>query len=320
MIRHMTVRKAANTFAALLEMSLKRPVLFSHPFFLRVEVSPSCNLRCPGCIFSNGNGSGDKHDHRKEKMMSFDLFKKSVDAFLPYLIKANLYDEGEPLLNSDIFRMINYLHINDVGTCISSNFSLKLTDRYLEELLSCGLDHLIVAVDGATQDVYAKYRVGGDLSLVLDNLERLTLLKKKTGSPLQIEIQFLEFSHNKNDRAAVRALATKFGADRFTVMEDCSTEGWEGLRFKGPEEERRKRGCYQLWIAATIDSAGEIGCCDYGEDHGMSNIGMASDYASDRLRNHPSIVVLRHSFRNNCTPLNTICRHCSLYKTSGKRS
>ena len=181
----------------------------------------------------------------------------------------------------------------------------------MKELLSCGLDRLIVAIDGATQESYAEYRKGGDLSLVVSNLERLISMKKGIDNSLQIELQFLEFPHNKNDRHTLRDLAIRLGVERFSVIEDCSTEGWEGKRFEGTEEERRQRGCYYLWTATTINSIGELGCCDYGEDHGMPNIGMATNYSSENLRNHPSLVTLRHSFKRNSTPLDAICKHCS---------
>lgn len=311
-IKYTTVRKGINIFIAIIEMLLRRSFVISHPFYMRIEVSPYCNLHCPGCLLGGANLSESNPEHRKEKIMNFDLFKDSVHDFLPYLIKANLYDEGEPLLNKNIPKMINHLSINNIATCVSTNFSLKLSEEYLRQLLSCGLDHLVVAVDGATQESYSKYRKGGDLSLVINNLERLISIKKEIGSPLQIDLQFLEFPHNKHEREAVHNLAMNLGVDRFTVHEGCSMEGWEGDPFRGHEEERRKKGCYQLWVATTINSIGEIGCCDYGEDHGLPMIGMASNYSSEKLRNHPFIVGLRRSFKRNSNSLNAICQHCSL--------
>jgi MoaA/NifB/PqqE/SkfB family radical SAM enzyme len=244
--------------------------------------------------------------------MSFDLFRNSLKNFLPYLIKVNLYDEGEPLLHNDIIKMIAYLKNNNIASCISTNFSLKLSDEYLKWLSNSGLDHIIIALDGASQDSYSKYRHGGNLTLVIDNLERLIKFNNEINSPLKTEIQFLEFNHNKHERDAVHELSKRLSVDRFTINKNCSIDGWEGDRFKGSEIERRKKGCYQLWVATTINSTGEIGTCDYGEDHGMENIGLASNYNSDRLRNHPSLVALRKSFNKKSIPLNAICKHCSL--------
>ena len=250
-IKYMTIKKAINIFVSIFEMSLKRSFLFSHPFYMRIEVCPHCNLHCTGCLLGGANLVESNPSHRKEKVMSLALFKDSIRDFLPYLVKVNLYDEGEPLLNKNIPKMVDHLHRNKIATCISSNFSFKITDEYMKELLSCGLDRLIVAIDGATQESYAEYRKGGDLSLVVSNLERLISMKKRIDSSLQIELQFLEFPHNKNDRDTLRDLAIRLGVERFSVIEDCSTEGWEGKRFEGTEEERRQRGCYYLWVATT---------------------------------------------------------------------
>ena len=163
-IKYMSVRKAVNIFIVIIEMLLKRTVLISHFCYLRIEVSPYCNLTCTGCLLGGANILESNPEHRKGKIMSFELFKNSVQDFLPFLLKVNLYDEGEPLLNKKIPEMINHLSINKVATCVSSNFSLKLSEEYLRQLLSCGLDHLIVAVDGASQETYSKYRNGGDLT------------------------------------------------------------------------------------------------------------------------------------------------------------
>ena len=160
-------------FVLAIEMFSKRSILLSNPCYIRVEVSPYCNLSCPGCLLGGAHLSESNPKHRKEKVMSLSLFKESVKDLLPYLIKINLYDEGEPLLNKSLPAIINYLHKNKVATCVSSNFSLKISDEYMAELLSSGLDHLIIALDGITQKSYSKYRKGGDLSLVISNLERL---------------------------------------------------------------------------------------------------------------------------------------------------
>ncbi len=318
-IKYITIGKIFNIFTATIEMFLWRSFVVSYPFYIRIEVSPFCNLCCPGCLLGGANLTESNPKHRKDKIMSFELFKQSVRDFLPYLIKVNLYDEGEPLLNKDIFKMINYLRMNRIATCVSSNFSLRLSDQYLKQLSSCGLDHLVVAIDGATHKTYSKYRQGGNLSLVISNLEKLVTIKKEIGSSLLIDLQFLEFPHNKHEREAIYDLAVKLGVDRITINEDCSTKGWEGYRFTGSQGERRKMGCYQLWFTTTINSIGEIGCCDYGEDHGLPNLGRASNYARERLRNHPAVVALRRSFKRNSTSLHAICQHCSLTRRSSGR-
>jgi len=317
--KHITLRKFFNSLVLLFEMQFQRAHLYSKPVFLRIEVSPLCNLRCPGCLLHLACPAESSPDHRKYGMMPYDSFKENVKDLLPYLFKVNLYDEGEPLLNPEIHKIIKLLSDNNVTSCISSNFSMKLSDERLAQIVDSGLEHLIVAVDGATQETYSSYRQGGDLNTVISNIRRILALKKKMKSHLKLELQFIDFEKNEAERSGVQKLAEDIGAWRFTAITGTSRHGWAGARFKGSEAERRRRGCYELWLSSTINSKGELGTCDYGEDNGIPNIGLAKEYLLKDLRNHPDLVKLRNSFRDASVPLNEMCRHCSLYKKRSHR-
>ena len=178
--KHMTLRKFVNTSVCILEMMLKRSFLYSHPLYLRIDVCPYCNLRCEGCIRSIGDISGIQSNSSKPVIMKYEEFKDAIRDFVPYLLKANLYDHGEPLLNKDIYKMISYLSNNNVSTCISSHFFFNFPNKTIENILDCGLEHLIVAVDGTTQESYSQYRKGGDLYLVLNNIKRLLSMESPT--------------------------------------------------------------------------------------------------------------------------------------------
>src|SRR5436190_9264557 len=106
LVRHLTVRRAWNCALCVAEMVAKRAVLRSHPFYLRVSVADTCNLRCPGCLLGQepsarilpgatpgltiiaDKGKSDAPTGPKG-LMPFDLFVKSVTPFLPFLLKVN---------------------------------------------------------------------------------------------------------------------------------------------------------------------------------------------------------------------------------------
>lgn len=315
LLRHLTIRRAYNAALCVFEMWRKRDVLRSHPFYLRAEVSAVCNLRCPGCLISKDTYVQSRKETGGPRLMSLEAFKRATHDLVPYLLKVNLYEEGEPLLNREIYSIIRYLSDNNISSCVSSNFSLKFTDEQLRQLIDCGLEHLIVAIDGASPETYAKYRVGGDLDLVHRNLARLMELRRQSPkSKLRVELQFIEFDYNAHERGAMEKLARELGVWRFTVVQGSSCAGWEGMRFTGGASARRKLGCYQTWVSAVIDSTGRLATCDYGEDHGIGTLGDAADYRRLGLRNHPLVRGLRRSFGDPDTPLNAICEHCSLYR------
>ncbi len=311
MVRHLTPRKLANILLCLWEMKTKKAQLRSMPFYLRVEASSICNLRCPGCQLGRGEMERQGAEQRTPGLMSLQTFKDSVKDFLPHLVKVNLYDEGEPLLNPEIFEMIRHLSDNNVSTCVSSNFSLPLSNGDLLRLIDSGLEHLVVALDGATPESYNRYRVGGDFHLVVENMRRLSaLMTPRDRKRLKIELQFIDFDDDAREREALSRLARGLDIWRFSIVQGSSREGWP--KFTGTEEERRRRGCYQLWVTATINSNGEIGACDFGEDNGMPYLGPAMDYFPEGMRNHPIPVGLRRSFGNDLS-LNEVCKHCNLY-------
>jgi MoaA/NifB/PqqE/SkfB family radical SAM enzyme len=310
--RHMTPRRLANIALCLWEMETRRAVVRSHPFYLRVGVSELCNLRCPGCLLTQGMVPFDPD---RPRLMTLAVFREAVHDFLPWALKVNLYDEGEPLLNPDLPEMVRHLTDHGVGACVSSNFSMKLSDSYLTRLIDSGLEHLIVCVDGISQDTYEAYRQGGNLQVVLTNLRRLLTLQRERGRRLPaVEMQFIEFDHNRHEKPMVEALARETGVWRFVVVQGSSAEGWRGTDFHGSEDERRWRGCYQLWVSTHIAGDGSLGTCDYGEDHGIPTVGRASNYRAHGLRNHDRLVRLRHDFRDSASPLHEVCRSCSLYR------
>ena len=65
-----------------------------------------------------------------------------------------------------------------------------------------------MSIDGATQEVYERYRVGGDLAKVVENCRSIAEAKRRLGKSLpRLTLQFLQFPWNANEGDAVRRLA-----------------------------------------------------------------------------------------------------------------
>jgi MoaA/NifB/PqqE/SkfB family radical SAM enzyme len=315
--KYLTVKKTINLILCFFEFKLKIVKCNSFPVYIRFEVCSVCNLRCSGCSLGGvENMSVEKH---KNKVISLIEFKKSINDFIPYLLKINLYDEGEPFLNNEITDIVKYLNQNKVATCISSNFSLKFSDTDLNDIIDSGLDHLIISVDGIDQESYSKYRIGGNFSLVISNIRRLTSFIKEKNSTLKVEFQYLEFVDSTIDRIAVKKLAESLDVWKFTVKTNCSRNGWIDAFFKGTSDQRKNLGCYHIWFSGSILSNGTYFACDFGEDIGMEKIGHAMDFSKNNLRNHSNIVNLRKSFTQD-GKLSEICTKCPQFARKEKRN
>ena len=105
--------------------------------------------------------------------MEFDTFRKFIDEVGDYLFLILLWDWGEPLLNPRLFDMVAYAKAKGIKLVTSTNAHL-LTDRDMcRRLIESGLDTVIVAVDGLSQETYSTYRRGGDLSVVFKGIRTL---------------------------------------------------------------------------------------------------------------------------------------------------
>lgn len=310
-VRYSSMRKIINLIIAIIEFKTKREKCSSNPVYIRFEISSVCNLKCKGCSLGGIVNSAKELD--KSKFTSFENFKILIKDFIPYLFKINLYDDGEPLLNKQLPDIISYLHSKKVSTCISTNYSMKLSDEYLISLVNSGLDHMIVSLDGYDQESYSRYRKGGDFQLVINNIKRTISLAKRHKASLRIETQHLIFEEiTENYIEEITDLARNLGVWKHTIIENAHLNGREAEYFKGTEKERKKLGCYYLWFSGSIISNGHYYCCDFGEDMGMEMIGSASNFKKNKLHNAPQTITLRQSFSNS-KALHDICKKCKYF-------
>ena len=117
----------------------------------------------------------------------------------------------------------------------------------LEALVASGLDRLMIAMDGSTQETYERYRRGGNLERVLEHMEQLKQAKKRLRSrkPL-IELQFLDWGYNHHQVDDMRDIARRFECDRFTVIDPDQAVDRKEL----PTNPKR---CFWLWTVLTVD-------------------------------------------------------------------
>jgi radical SAM protein with 4Fe4S-binding SPASM domain len=202
--------RLANYYFTYSQMVAKRDRIIGYPSHLTVDVTNICNLRCPLC--PTGVGAPG----RKKGMMSLDTFKTIIDETGKYLISVDLFNWGESLLNKDVYKMIAYAHKRNIVTSISTNFQ-HFSEEAAEKLVAAGLDNLILSIDGASQESYEKYRIGGDFHKAIGNIS--TLVKKKRECGIKhpyIYWQYLVMKHNEHEIETARKIAEDLGVDKIT--------------------------------------------------------------------------------------------------------
>jgi MoaA/NifB/PqqE/SkfB family radical SAM enzyme len=265
-LRHMTPRRLANFVGSELNRLLKREVLDSYPYILKIESSNICNLRCAFCY---DNRSAPGPGQRPYGRMSAEDFERLLKEVGPYLFKINLYGFGEPFLFPETFEMIRAARAMNVGVGVSSN--LNLDDPGLaRRIVASGLEVLIFSCHGATQETYAKFMQKGRRELALANLEAIIAERRRQGTryPL-IDWQYCVTKFNQHEIAQAAELARSMGVDQIRFIRpdfpDDAPEEWFSDLFPRRVEEAKAGGmggCSWPWRSAYINyDGGLLPCC-----------------------------------------------------------
>lgn len=253
-------RKLMNAFRAEIERRMKRIKLSSRPFILHIELTNACNLKCPYCL------TGNDTNKQQKGFISFEGFQKIIDDLKSHLILVRLDGVGESLLNKDFFRMVEYASQNNIISSVSTNFT-TISKEDTEKLIDAGLDYLIVGLDAASEEVYAKVRTGGKLETVIENIRHLAARKKERKSKIPfIETQFVTFRENFHESDEVKNISVSLGADRH-LIKDLREMAVNVVKNK----KNKTKPCYWLWYVANITWQGDLKACCLA--------GLASDFS-----------------------------------------
>jgi pyruvate-formate lyase-activating enzyme len=257
-VPHATPRKIYNALRMEREFRKGNPIVKAKPYWAKIETSRVCNLHCPGC-FAHGQETDPAYPEgkRQERFMSLEVFKQVLDQLKKHVFAVQLYDEGEPLLNPEITDIVRYAHRSNVGTIISSNFSMSLKEADLVRLVQAGLDRIVIGIDGSTQEVYEQTRVNGNLDRVISNTRQLIEIKKrlKRKRPL-VEVQFVQKPVNMHQLEEVGALAEELGADMFTPVKLGAF--WVNV---DPVPTQPAKKCPIPWSSLVVQWNGDVSVC-----------------------------------------------------------
>jgi len=332
-VQYLTASRLWNLVKSKSDSVFKRNTLAGYPVFLIVEPCNICNLKCPLCP------TGQRLSVQRGKM-SMDTFTRIIDEMHPYAWHLNLYYLGEPLLCDNLHLMIRYAHQYKMRVSVSSNLNL-LTEETADRLIDTGLEHLVVSLDGVTQETYVKYRIGGDYEKVVQNIIMLNERKKKKASPYpQIEIQFVVFKHNEHEIPGVKKLAAKLGVGLYfregtlggkgqsppLTKDYALAEKWLSPNSEFHQEydyfERKpniaKGYCGYLWKIATVNWDGSVfPCCwVYESEHKVGNITEQSfkEIWNNELFRSSRDLFLKGNRGDGVAGPKTICYQCKMFR------
>lgn len=331
------IKMAFNFLVAKIQCKLSMTRLISYPYFALIDPSSPCNLHCPLCPTGQGDPS------RPRRFLKFEDFKKIIDELGDYLISLLLTNWGEPLLNKEFFKMVEYTKkVKRVPyISIDTNLNVTLSDQDIERLIKSGLDLMCVAVDGATQETYEKYRRGGSLKKVIENSRRILEKRRDLGKDRPFVVwMFLVFKHNQHEIENIKKMAKEMGVDALRISAARVYTGRADKRFKDSYEISKKylpplgskfsdytksglrrravKRCYWLWNGVVINSDGSVSpCCEiFPKKYDFGNIlnekSFKTIWNNEKYRNaRKSVKDFKHA--KKLFDKENVCAKCTVY-------
>jgi radical SAM protein with 4Fe4S-binding SPASM domain len=291
---HVPLKKLLNWILVEMAAMARPETPLGWPTHLQIEPTTHCNLRCLLCPVNTGL-------NRPSGNMNCRVFQKIVDEMGEYVFFILLWDWGEPFLNPQIYNMIGYASERGIKLVSSTNGHLFAQHDHAERVVRSGLDTLIVALDGITQETYERYRQGGELDDVLQGIRTIVARKRALNSntPL-INLRFLVMRHNEHEIPKLPDLARSLGVDALTfntLNSHCQetdptkralletryqeflprNRRYQRFRYTLTGDKRRveRNPCKRLWNNPAIHWDGTVTSCffDYGEKRKLGNVG-----------------------------------------------
>ena len=99
------------------------------PTYVAIDPVNICNLKCPLCP------TGADNLKYKKNMMSFKTFTTIINK-MPSVASIDLFNWGEPFINSELCDMIHYATRRNIAVYIDTNFSFKKDKTFFMILLN----------------------------------------------------------------------------------------------------------------------------------------------------------------------------------------
>ena len=324
-LRYSTPKKVWNAFRVERAYKNRQANVTAVPYLLNIEPLYYCNLECPLCdrqIFPDAR----KNDAGK---LPLEIIDKIFDEVGDYLYQCQIFGQGEPLLDWKRTKyIIDRARSRKIFTLLSTNCTI-MNPQLGRDVIASGLNHLVCAIDGISQESYSKYRVGGQVEKALETLRLFCRERDAQGSNIEIEWQFLVHRYNIHEVETARKMAEELGVFiRFSPLHgmeydhdlqehwlpDQGEPKWQDGRVDYGVT-RHEWPCYFLWRALIVNSNTQLARCLIYQN--VAEYGSLRDGSVMELFNSPESQRARQLFSKGAVAAGDFpapCNNCSFYQ------
>lgn len=182
------------------------------PLTLVMDVTERCNLRCVMCYFSGIDRLRFPPFDRQlsdNGNMPVEVFEQVAERYFPRAWRVSLACAAEPLIHSKFAELVRIAGRFDVPELWFPTNLLALTEPKAKAIVDAGVRIVAISMDGTTQQVYERIRVGGKWEMFEKRLDTLNAVR--AGSRTKTRIIYTWMQSNKHDLVNLPAYAESQG-------------------------------------------------------------------------------------------------------------
>jgi radical SAM protein with 4Fe4S-binding SPASM domain len=265
------------------------------PEIVQIEATNICNAKCVFCPRDEM--------HRRQGIMSLELFKKVVDECAELgITHVRMHNYGEAFIDRKLVEKVRYAKqkgIREVG--MISNGSL-ISEPVARGMIEAGLDAINISVDASGKEVFEATRIGLKYDKVISNIERLLRLRAESGKRRpKLILSFVRQNNSVDEQAFIEHWRTI--ADKVHVTD---LHNWAGTLNR---ESDVNYPCYRPWLTFTVLWDGRVSLCCADFD-GKTILGNLNTHTIAEIWNADAYREVRRQHLESGGP--DICRACDL--------
>ena len=265
------------------------------PEIVQIEATNICNAKCVFCPRDEM--------HRRQGIMSLELFKKIVDECAELgITHVRMHNYGEAFIDRKLVEKVRYAKqkgIREVG--VISNGSL-ITEPVARGMIEAGLDAINISVDASGKEVFESTRLGLKYDKVIANIERLLRLRAESGKRRpKLILSFVRQNNSVDEQAFIEHWRSI--ADKIHVTD---LHNWAGTL---NAESDVNYPCYRPWLTFTVLWDGRVSLCCADFD-GKTILGNLNTQTIAEIWNAEPYRNVRREHLESGGP--DVCRACDL--------
>lgn len=228
-----------------------------------LDFSSVCNIACPRCPTKLALKNASSF---RQGFLSQQNFSKFITKYRSF-IHIFMQNSGELFLNPNLLKILYLAKQKKVDLYCNSGTTLNhISNEVMRALPQSTLKNLNISIDGVTNAVYKKYRLRGNLALVLKNIKTINQYKEKFRSIYpKLTWRFIVFAFNEHQIKAARTMSAKLEMD-FSIEKNYDQSFYPPSQslpeYKKKDFVEYLSFCQQLWLQPAVGHDGELyGCC-----------------------------------------------------------